>query len=314
MRERADTARALAASARVAGTDAADAAVPVSAHLPRPGWVGSFALRPARAGWAGPGALRALAAGGEGTVALRLHDGAYLELPGGWLLLAPPRSPIGPLTLLVDGLPVDRIATGDRVVVVGSERIELDGVMVELGGVRPVESPRAPARAATGVHAALAAALAVRPRPSAELEEGLAALANGRRAEAVALLAGRGPGLTPAGDDVLAGYAAWCHAERAAATPAAGRDPDNPSASRAAAGPAALSLAAAPRTSPLSLAYLRCAERGELPVVAARVLAAVRRGDRAGAARAAGALDGWGASSGSALLWGIAAGVAETAA
>jgi hypothetical protein len=105
--------------------------------------------------------------------------------------------------------------------------------------------------------------------------------------DAVRLLAGRGEGLTPAGDDGLAGYAGW-----AAAT---GATPE-------------LSALAAGRASPIGLAYLRCAERGELPAPAAATIAAVLAGDREAAARRARVLRRWGGSSGSALLWGIGAG------
>ena len=69
---------------------------------------------------------------------------------------------------------------------------------------------------------------------------------------------------------------------------------------------------AAGRCAPLGRAYLRCAERGELPQPAAEVLAAIRAGDAALAARRARGLREWGASSGAALLWGMAAGAAET--
>ncbi|MFN8123312.1 MAG: DUF2877 domain-containing protein [Thermoleophilia bacterium] len=100
------------------------------------------------------------------------------------------------------------------------------------------------------------------------------------------LLAGLGEGLTPAGDDVLCGLAGWRHAWG---------------------DPVAVSGAAASRTSPVSLAYLRSAERGELPEAAALVLAAIRAGDAPLAARRAAALRSWGATSGSALLWGMAA-------
>ncbi len=57
----------------------------------------------------------------------------------------------------------------------------------------------------------------------------------------------------------------------------------------------------------MSLAYLRCAERGELPEAAAAVLAAIRAGHAPLAARRAEALRTWGATSGNALLWGMAA-------
>jgi len=58
--------------------------------------------------------------------------------------------------------------------------------------------------------------------------------------------------------------------------------------------------------SPVGLAYLRCAERGEVAEPVARVLAAVRHGDVTAARRAARALGAWGASSGAAILWGLA--------
>ena len=100
-------------------------------------------------------------------------------------------------------------------------------------------------------------------------------------------LAGRGEGLTPAGDDALAGYAAWRWAQG---------------------DPVALP---AHRCAPLGRDYLRCAERGELAQPAAQVLEAIRAGDPRLAARRARLLAGWGATSGAAMLWGIAAGAAE---
>jgi Protein of unknown function (DUF2877) len=127
--------------------------------------------------------------------------------------------------------------------------------------------------------------------PPAGLAPGLRALAGGGLEGAVGLLAGRGEGLTPAGDDALAGYAAWRHS--------AGR-------------PVAISGLAAGRSSPLGLAYLRCAERGELPAAGAALLAALQSDDRAAVSAAALALRGWGASSGTAMLWGIAAGAVPT--
>ncbi|MDP1846813.1 MAG: DUF2877 domain-containing protein, partial [Solirubrobacteraceae bacterium] len=70
----------------------------------------------------------------------------------------------------------------------------------------------------------------------------------------------------------------------------------------------------AQRCAPLGREYLRCAERGELPEPAAAVLDAIRRADPSAAARRAARLADWGASSGAALLWGIAAGAAASAA
>jgi hypothetical protein len=95
----------------------------------------------------------------------------------------------------------------------------------------------------------------------------------------VEALAGRGPGLTPAGDDVLAGYAAGLalfHGRTAEA--------------------AWLAERAAPRTNALSATLLRHAARGELPEPAHVFL---ERGDPE-------PLLAWGHSSGRCLALGLA--------
>ncbi len=232
----------------------------------------------------GPGARRTLREGAHGTVELVFGRGGYVRLGEQHVLLAPARSPLGPLSILVAGLVCGDLVPGGPARVSGGA-LTAAGLRVELTGANePV-----PARAgdlAPDAPSALAAALAVvLPAPDA-LAPGLAALAAGDLAEAVAQLAGRGDGLTPAGDDALAGYAAWRWA---------------------AAAPVALP---AQRCAPLGRGYLRCAERGELPQPAARVLQTIRAGDRRAAARRANGLADWGASSGAALLWGIAAGAA----
>jgi hypothetical protein len=219
---------------------------------------------------AGPGAARALRAVGAGWVEVALDGGGYVSLGAdGWVLLAPPRAQHGPLSLHVAGLgPLEAAApahvAGD-VLHVGDQSVALHGLRV-----RERREPRAP-----GLW-----------RPEGEacpplLSPGLDALLRGDVAGAIALLAGRGAGLTPAGDDVLAGYAGWM---AAAGTPVAVAD------------------AAADRTTALSLAYLRCAERGELPAAAEALIAAR---DAPAAARSARALRRWGATSGRALMLGM---------
>jgi Protein of unknown function (DUF2877) len=229
---------------------------------------------PRRALWAGPGARRALAAGGPGTVEYALAPGGYVRFGDEWLLVAIPRAPRGPLTLTVTGLERAPLTPGEEL---RSE--DFAPPPANAGDAWRDATEGSPGQ----VRAALSAALSAAPPPSRDLAAGLSALARGDHGAALAALAGRGPGLTPAGDDVLAGYAAWQHA--------AGQ-------------PVAL---ASPRLSPLGLAYLRCAERGELPEPAARLLAAIRSGDVALARRRARGLRRWGATSGAAILWGFAA-------
>ncbi len=298
----------------------------------------------ARAVLAGPGAVRALRAGGAGRIEVVLHGGRYVRLGAeGWLLLAGPRATVGPLSLLVAGLEELPAQPGAPAWVEGEETLVVDGVRIDVAGARPSGRPPGRLRAGEGSRAAASAAVAAdrpapalcaaasaavaadRPapalraaasaavaadhpapalgaaasaavagdRPAPALRPGLVALRAGRVRHAVGLLAGRGEGLTPAGDDVLTGYSGWV---------------------AAAGGPTApLSVLAAGRASPIGLAYLRCAERGELPGAAAATIDAILAGDPEAAARRARVLRRWGASSGSALLWGIAAGVAERA-
>jgi Protein of unknown function (DUF2877) len=106
----------------------------------------------------------------------------------------------------------------------------------------------------------------------------------------VSALAGLGRGLTPEGDDVLAGYAGWRSAT---------------------CDPVLISGRATGLASPIGLAYLRCAERGELPDGAARLVAACRAGDTAAGLSALPDLRRWGSTSGAAVAWGIGAGTAS---
>jgi Protein of unknown function (DUF2877) len=241
----------------------------------------------ARALFAASGALRALRPGRAGVVELVLTGGTYVRAGDDWLLVTDPDAPFGPLSVGVAGLKRDALRPGQPALVEAG-RLLLGGQAVCLQRLRERRSQASahPGRVGAAVEAA-AAALAVTGRPPEHLAPGLRALQHGRLSEGVRRLAGRGEGLTPAGDDVLAGYAAWL---------------------RAAGAPAPLSELAASRSSPLGRAYLRCAERGELPDAGAAALAALQAGDRRAAATAALALRDWGASSGAALLWGLAAG------
>ena len=237
----------------------------------------------ARALFAGPGVRRALVDGARGEVEFVLSRGAYVRLGVQWLGVADPAAPFGPLSLVIDGRL--GLRPGAPAHVTGS-RLVLGDSAVSLERMRDRPSVFAPAVVGWGSGAACASL----PAPPARLEPGIAALAGARLADAVGLLAGLGEGLTPAGDDVLAGYAG--------ARIALGQ-------------PVAISPMAAGRASPLGLAYLRCAERGELPDAGARLLAALCRGSADEARAAVGFLRSWGATSGVGLAWGINAAVSS---
>lgn len=243
----------------------------------------------ARALWIGPGAERALASGAVGTVEVAMRRGGYVSFVGQWLLLAPARAPLGPLSVLVQGL--DGPLAPDATVRHAAGALHVGDLRIELRGARLPPPPAPPLPLRSAWRAALAAARGSCAAPPVGLEAGLAALRRGAPEEAVAALAGRGPGLTPAGDDVLAGFAGWCHADGA---------------------PVSLAALAARRGSPIGLAYLRCAERGELPEAARRTLEAIRAGDPALAARRARGLARWGATSGGAMLCGMAVAAGRT--
>jgi Protein of unknown function (DUF2877) len=219
----------------------------------------------ARALFAGPGARRALVDGARGEVEIALQGGSYVRLgSAGWVLLTRPGAPFGPLSVAVDRLHRLELRPGAPAEVTRGALLVGERAL-SLERMRDRPSP------AAASHEASAAPCVSLSGPPASLEAGIAALAAGRVTDAVRLLAGLGDGLTPAGDDVLAGYAA---ARLARGSPVA----------------PALSTLASGRSSPLGLAYLRCAERGELPDAPLR---------------------SWGASSGIAISWGINAAVLQ---
>ena len=251
--------------------------------------------RPAAATFAAPRARRALWEGRRGAVELVLSRGMYVRFGEDWVGLAEPGAEFGPLSIEVRGLPdvLARTVAGAPARVAGRRLIVGECVVsVERGRERrcvAIGRPVSPGGPLASV-AAGQAALSVLGAPPTQLRGGIEQLASGAMQAGVRALAGLGDGLTPAGDDVLAGYAAWSSA-------VAGRTPR-------------LSAMARGRSSPLGLAYLRAAEQGELPDAGAALLAALLGGSPAKAATAAHGLGSWGASSGAALGWGIIAGAA----
>jgi hypothetical protein len=202
-------------------------------------------------------------------------------------------------------LPIALAVAGDVPVAGAPEAARVGGGEVDLGGPRvrpsrwfdPRPRLRGPAlrERVAGAQALLAAlpagAVGLDPVPAAAAAAGLA---GGDAGPALGLL-GRGPGLTPAGDDVVAGALAAL-ALLGAPDPAAVR---------------AVLDAVAGATTLLSAALLRCAARGQVPPQAARLLRALCGGGPVGPALDA--LLAVGATSGAALALGICA-AAEVAA
>ena len=197
-------------------------------------------------------------------------------------------------------LPIALVVAGE-VPATGAAAVRVGGGEVDLGGPRLRPSrwfdprPRLPGRAVQERVAGAEALLAALPAEAAGLDPVPAAaataagLAGGDAGPALGLL-GRGRGLTPAGDDVVAGALA---ALELLGTP----DP-------AAVG--AVLDAAAEATTLLSAALLRCAARGQVLPQAAELLRALCGGGPVGAALDA--LLAVGATSGAALALGICAG------
>lgn len=205
---------------------------------------------------AAPARVRAALAGGRraAQVVHRGADAVYLEVDGrclGVLSAAATAVPCALRTTLPT-LPAG-LREAERVHV-GGGRVTAGHVGVHVGrtvdpGVPPVDPDAVPAVARRLDAAAERTGGATERlrQVRAELpEDALSALAGGR-AEAVAALLGRGSGLTPVGDDVLAG---WLATARAAGE----RD-----------GAVACSVAAqAARTTLLSATLLDCAFHGEV--------------------------------------------------
>jgi hypothetical protein len=214
----------------------------------------------------GLGAHRVLSHPGTGRV-LSVHGRAvYLRLPDGLCALVTPAAPRGPLHLRCDPLPPCR--PGDPVTTDGRVLRGPDWAM-------SVHPPRWAGRL---------------PAPGA--------LAGSIRPDAVAdwarRMGGRGPGLTPAGDDVLAGMLLVCRAAH----------PDAPEVEAG-----LRHIAAGVATTGVASAFLDWAARGQCIAPAHDALAELAVHGPAETTPACEALARIGASSGEALLLGLRAGL-----
>lgn len=226
----------------------------------------------------GLGAQEAFAAGATGTVAAVFPKAAYLRLPTGLVALTTRGVPPGPIHARGD-FPLHRLAAGAPVTVDLSRTTVWRGT--ELTPGRLAAGAGIALDALAGAPASALADPAFEPRRTRAVR----CVDGGDLDGAVDALAGLGPGLTPAGDDALAGILLVLGApDRAAAVVAAERA----------------------RTNDIARAFLSWAARGQSIEPVHRLLAAH---DAGGASAALADVLRFGHSSGADLALGLRLGL-----
>ena len=241
-------------------------------------------------------AARVLCTLGAGRVRAVFARALYLVVPGGLVVLATTEAPRGPLHLRVASLPDVRpgcpVWVDEDVLRIGDHGYRLDA---------PIWSPHLPPAASlTCAHARarrwlpdLGPALDVGMVGRAELQaEAVTALRRGDLGTLAAAVVGRGPGLTPAGDDLMAGVllvarARWSETGMAAWTH--------------------LQHEYLARTNDIARAFLTCAAQGRCIEPAHDLLLGLASADHRAVSAAADRLRHFGSSSGAALMYGVRA-------
>lgn len=229
----------------------------------------------------GLGAQEVLGAGGSGRVVAVFSKAAYLRLPAGLVALTTRAVPPGPIHARGD-VPLHRLAAGDAVTVDLSRATVWQGTALTPGLLA------AGAGTALDVLAGAPASALADPVFEARRSRAVDCLDRGDLDGAVDALAGLGPGLTPAGDDALAGIllVAGAH-DREAARGAADRA----------------------MTNDIARAFLAWAARGQSIEPVHRLLLASAGHDPAGAGTALTDLLRVGHSSGADLAFGLGVGL-----
>jgi hypothetical protein len=245
----------------------------------------------------GAGADAVLSAGGRGSVIAVFARAAYLRLPAGLFALTTDDVAPGPLHVR-GAIPVHRLSAGDAVTV-GRSTLQAGDVAVHLEGAR-IWRGRLPGAAGLAAGAGTAFDVLAGAPPSALADPALARrvaqavehLGRGDLARVVDALAGLGPGLTPAGDDALAGILLVA---RVRLGPAAE--------------PMLLQHARRARTNDVAGAFLAWAARGQSIEPVHRFLTASAGQDARDAAAALADLLRYGHSSGADLAFGLGMGL-----
>ena len=240
----------------------------------------------------GQAVLEAASEDSTGRVAGVFRDGFYVSGPSETLFaVLGPRSSPGPLHLVVEELAElptlhDRVSVSQDVLRAGRLQVRLDE--------GSPWAPHLPEHLCADLPAWRDLAACPAPELAAVWEAVTRDLRGGDPPAAFRRLQGRGTGLTPSGDDVLAGILLVGAID--------------PSRRRALTG-----LASGARTTRLSRAFLRWAAAGQSIQPAHALLDAAASDDQAGMRRAAASLAGVGATSGRALAAGAALAATELA-
>jgi hypothetical protein len=239
-------------------------------------------------------AARIVTRPGLGQVRAVFSRALYLQVPGGLMALCSTRAPRGPLHLRVTALPT---AAPGCPVLVTSRCLRIGDHAYPLPA--PIWSPRLPPASALraarrqveGWLPKLGPTLGLGPAPDAGPPgDALDALHCGDLLTFATLIGGRGAGLTPAGDDILAGALLVARVVH-------DRSPTGSWTLRQCAHRAP--------TNDIARAFLDCAAQGRCIEPAHALLTGLAAADRRAVQAAADELDRFGSSSGAALAYGI---------
>ena len=257
-------------------------------------------VAPLRAAELGLGVRAALAGDVVGSIREVFRHAAYVQTSGGVFALVSRQVPSGPLHLRSD-LCVERLRRGDQVTIKGGwlqsgdQRLSVEGASVWQGALPDVarlDRSLDIAERTLGQVAHRSALLGPGSPFAGRWQKAVDHLQGGDLAAAAAVLGGLGPGLTPSGDDVLAGMLVAARARW-----------------RARAEASLVQVAAAVDTHQISRGFLRWAARGQSINPVHRLLAAVAGRDRRLADRALADLLAFGHTSGADLALGLQVGL-----
>ena len=242
----------------------------------------------------GVGAAEVLRVAAHGDVLATFPAAAYVRMDSGVICLTGPAVDAGPIHVrcceLPAAVPGEPVGWDGTQLVARGWTVDLQAPTY-LGTLPPAADLEAGAALLLEAFADLPPAWLLTGDVPAVWPDHAGVLARGDLGVAAAVLGGRGRGLTPAGDDVLAGLLVI------AAACGVGSPAEREHA------------AAQSRTNDIAASFLRWAARGQCVAPVHDLLAAAAAGDRAGTRRAAARLRAIGASSGADLAYGLTLGL-----